>query len=306
MPLVSIVIPCYNQAGFLEECLESVAAQTRGDFETIVVDDCSTEGDPAEVVRALGDDRVRAVRPERNGGLAAARNRGFREATADWVFTLDSDDKLHPEFLEAALLRREEEPDADVFFSDFWRFGDREGLWELAAQDAREFLVRRRMPGPGLLVRKALWERIGGYCEAEILRIGQEDTDFWLAALKAGGRPCHIPGPLYLYRRHGASMTARISPRYHEVRRFIDGRHREYLESLGVRRLFLADGYWRSAISRRRAGRNAAAWAFVLRAAWTAAGEVDSRALDLGRLREALDRGVWRFPAYPRNLPANA
>src|ERR687890_532744 len=91
---VSVVIPCYNQARFLGEAIQSVLSQGYTDLEIIVVDDGSKDG-TEEVASgyAREDPRVRLIRRE-NGGLAEARNRGLAEAGGEYVVFLDSDDRL--------------------------------------------------------------------------------------------------------------------------------------------------------------------------------------------------------------------
>jgi Glycosyl transferase family 2 len=98
-PLVTVVIPCYKQAHFLGEAIESVLSQSYPRFEIIVVDDGSTD-DTSEVASRYG--QVRLIR-QGNRGLAAARNRGLAEARGEYVVFLDSDDRLLPEALEAGL-----------------------------------------------------------------------------------------------------------------------------------------------------------------------------------------------------------
>src|SRR5215218_2770225 len=92
--LVSVVIPCYNQAHFLDEAIESVLSQSYTNFEVIVVDDGS-EDETARVASgyALEDPRVCLIR-QQNRGLAGARNRGLAEARGEYVVFLDSDDRL--------------------------------------------------------------------------------------------------------------------------------------------------------------------------------------------------------------------
>ena len=94
--LVSIVIPCYNQARFLGDALDSVLAQTYTPREIIVVDDGATD-DTAEVAARYGG--VRCVQ-QRNKGLPAARNAGLRASAGDYVVFLDADDRLLPEALQ--------------------------------------------------------------------------------------------------------------------------------------------------------------------------------------------------------------
>jgi glycosyltransferase involved in cell wall biosynthesis len=91
-PLVSVVIPTYDRAGLLPRALDSVLAQDYPEFEVLVVDDGSTDG-TAGVVAGYGDPRIRYLRQDRNRGVAAARNRGLREARGDLIAFLDSDDE---------------------------------------------------------------------------------------------------------------------------------------------------------------------------------------------------------------------
>src|SRR5262245_14329418 len=88
-PLVTVVIPCYNQAHFLGAALNSISSQTYRAIETIVVDDGSTD-DSGSVARAHG---VRVL-PQANQGVSAARNAGLRAASGDFVVFLDADDEL--------------------------------------------------------------------------------------------------------------------------------------------------------------------------------------------------------------------
>jgi glycosyltransferase involved in cell wall biosynthesis len=91
MPEVSVVVPTHNRSSLLRLTLQSVLWQRNVDLEVVVVDDGSTD-DTAEVVAGLRDGRVRIVRHDRPQGVAAARNRGAEEATAEWITFLDDDD----------------------------------------------------------------------------------------------------------------------------------------------------------------------------------------------------------------------
>lgn len=94
--LVSVIIPCYNQAHFLRECIASLQAQTYPHWEAIVVDDGSPD-DTAALAKRLADEdsRVRLIR-KKNGGLSSARNAGLESVRGEFVQFLDADDLLVP------------------------------------------------------------------------------------------------------------------------------------------------------------------------------------------------------------------
>lgn len=107
-PLVSVVIPCYKQAHFLGEAIESVLAQTYAPVETLVVDDGSP--DNASDV-ALSYPGVRCIRTPNSGVVSAARNVGIRETTGEYLVFLDADDRLLPHTVEVGVREMEAHPE---------------------------------------------------------------------------------------------------------------------------------------------------------------------------------------------------
>ncbi len=121
-PKVSVIMPVYNVAAYLKQCMNSVVNQTLRDIEIICVDDGSTDGS-LDILRAYAqqDNRVRVLQQE-NAGAGAARNRGMLVATGDYLSILDADDFFEPEMLEKAY-NKATENDAQivVFRSDQYR-----------------------------------------------------------------------------------------------------------------------------------------------------------------------------------------
>lgn len=108
-PLVTVVVPLYNGARYIEQTLESVQRQSMADLEVVVVDDGSTDGGPA----LAADHPVRpSVLTQPNHGVAVARNRGLARARGRWVTFLDQDDLWHPDRLQRLLAFVEAEPQA--------------------------------------------------------------------------------------------------------------------------------------------------------------------------------------------------
>src|SRR5919112_3279382 len=142
--LVSVVIPCYNQAHFVGEAIESVLAQSYPHFEIVVIDDGSTDTTSEVAGRYPG---VRCVRQD-NQGLSAARNSGLRHSEGEYVVFLDADDRLLPEALEAGLECLKSHPECAIAF----------GPYRLIASDG-SFLKQRRQPVVGKDSYAALLQR---------------------------------------------------------------------------------------------------------------------------------------------------
>lgn len=124
--MISIIIPCYNQAEFLGSTLANIQNQTYSDFECIVVDDGSTD-ESALIVKEFADkdSRFRLVQ-KANGGSASARNAALRVAKGDYIQFLDSDDIIETDKLERQLSFMLQHQ-ADVSFTDWMYFREREG-----------------------------------------------------------------------------------------------------------------------------------------------------------------------------------
>lgn len=101
-PLISVIVPCYNQAQYLDECLQSVLDQTYQDWECIIVNDGSPDN-TEEVAKAWTEKDSRFIYLyKENGGLSSARNAGIEMAKGEWIQFLDCDDKIDKEKFEAS------------------------------------------------------------------------------------------------------------------------------------------------------------------------------------------------------------
>ncbi|NGM17318.1 glycosyltransferase [Eggerthellaceae bacterium zg-893] len=117
-PSVSLLVPVYNVERYLAECLDSVVAQTFGDFEVVCVNDGSTDGSRDIIERYLADPRFRVI-DKANSGYGASMNRGLREARGKYVAILESDDFMEPGALER-LVGVAEDAGAQVVKARFW------------------------------------------------------------------------------------------------------------------------------------------------------------------------------------------
>jgi glycosyltransferase involved in cell wall biosynthesis len=217
-PTFTIVMAAYNAAGTVESAIRSVLAQTRGDFELIVVDDGSTDETAARVQSLQSDGRIRLLR-QANRGLAVARNAGIREGRGRLVSILDSDDLWLPGNLEAMARALDADPEAGFAYTDAWVLDDRtrrvQRASAMAYQDPPETpptdpeqllaeLIRRNFVFTSATVRRSILEEVGPYRES----LGAaEDYELWLRIVAHGYRAARVPGLLAVYRKRAGTLS---------------------------------------------------------------------------------------------------
>ncbi|MCP5049793.1 MAG: glycosyltransferase [bacterium] len=244
---ISLLIPCYNYAHFLGQCLESVLSQTYPYWEAVVVDDASTRGNPAEVVEKADDSRIRLIRHDNNRGISATFNTAFKHSRNPYVVLLSADDKLTPYFLEKVAHQLETHPDADVVFTDLQHFGNSTKVWQYGVYDEKTMTQRQWVPSPASVMKRQVWEDAGGHYEGPELKYGNVDWDFWLSAITPGLHFVHVPEPLYLYRVHGSSVSDKRDYHDHRTREFMYNRHRHLFDKYRTGDAFRLEGMQRSA-----------------------------------------------------------
>ncbi|MGH3023383.1 MAG: CDP-glycerol glycerophosphotransferase family protein [Gaiellaceae bacterium] len=159
-PRVSVVVPMYNVAPYLEECLESLAQQTMADLEVVIVDDGSTDASPEIAERfAARDPRFRLVH-QANAGLGAARNTGARHATGEFLAFVDSDDLVTRHAYEL-LLGALDHTGSDIASGSARRltsFGTTRSFLAKACERTR--LATHITRFPNLIVDRTAWNKL--------------------------------------------------------------------------------------------------------------------------------------------------
>jgi glycosyltransferase involved in cell wall biosynthesis len=161
MFLISIIIPAYNRAALLKNCLESVLAQHYPVFEIIVVDDGSTDN-TKHVIADFGDARIRYVH-QQNSGAAVARNNGVNHAKGDYIIFLDSDDAAEPTWLSALVTALNK--NQDIVTCGFKRYDSNATLLEEKNSQTGHALQQRYgifLAGT-YLIRRNLFLTVGGF-----------------------------------------------------------------------------------------------------------------------------------------------
>ena len=113
MARVTVIMPAYNVAPYIEEAVESVLRQSFSDFELLIIDDGSSDG-THEVISRMSDSRIRKVRNESNIGLAATLNKGLSMAQTEYIARFDGDDLASPQWLEKNVGFLDNHPDYGI------------------------------------------------------------------------------------------------------------------------------------------------------------------------------------------------
>lgn len=191
-PLVSIVIPAYNAATFIEKTLDSVRAQAYASYEVLVVDDGSRDDTHGVVEAYLKRHKMpgRCIK-QANKKIAGARNTGIHASAGDFISFLDHDDLWFPEKLSAVMAEFGRHPEADVICHNENIIKDgavvRTTQNGPAAADMYESLLFKgnRLSPSAVTVRKSLLLAVGGFREDEEFNT-VEDYDLWMRLAKAG------------------------------------------------------------------------------------------------------------------------
>jgi glycosyltransferase involved in cell wall biosynthesis len=244
-PTISVVIPCYNSGKFLDLPLDSLARQTFRDFETVIINDGSTDQVTKDKLKTL-DPSIRVVHQD-NKGLSAARNTGFREAKADIVLPLDSDDQLEPTYLEEMLGALRSAP-AGVGFavSHVRQIGAAQAI-EKRYVNSFDVLFKN-VTGYTLMLRKAAWQAAGGYDET--MRDGYEDWEFSLRLITSGVRGVVVDKPIFIYTVSAQGMLmGHSSQRHAALWRRIRVKHRELYRPMNLLRRYWQNRHVHTEIS---------------------------------------------------------
>jgi glycosyltransferase involved in cell wall biosynthesis len=220
IPKVSIVVPCYNQAQYLDEALQSIIDQTHANWECLIVNDGSPDH-TEEVVRKweAKDPRFIYVYKE-NGGVSSARNLGIQKAKSEYILTLDADDKYEATFLEKALAVLVLNPEMGIVSSWGRYFTDDKQLqvYKSIGKTTVDFLFHNAAIGTSLF-RKDCWEQAGGY-DANPAN-GYVDWEFYIGVCAQGWKVHIIQEVLFFYRQSSSSRSAGINPIHKTAKKYI-------------------------------------------------------------------------------------
>jgi GT2 family glycosyltransferase len=219
LPLISIVIPNHNGAGYLETCLRSLRAQISENIEIVVVDNASQD-QSVEVVQTSAPGAV-LLRENRNLGFAGGVNAGIRSSRGEWIAVLNNDTEVAADWLAECANAIQNHPEASYFACKILDFSDRTRIYSAGdcflrmgigyrrgqeQKDRPDFSMESEIfsaSGCAAVYRKQVLEETGGFDERFFAYL--EDVDLGLRLQAAGNRGYYIPGAIVYH--HGAATS---------------------------------------------------------------------------------------------------
>jgi glycogen(starch) synthase len=215
--LLSIVVPCYNLGHFLPEVLENLEQTTYRPYEVVIVDDGSTDAESLQIfdkIEAESGEHVRIVHTL-NQGLPATRNTGAEHAKGEFVFFLDADDLVEPEFFAKAIDVLDRYENVDFVYPWVRYFEGSQGIWPTWNAEFPYLLGHNMASGGFSVFRRQTFMRHGRN-KSEIA-YSLEDFEMFVHLVGAGCVGVSLPDPLVRYRVRSDSMWQTSNANMHQL-----------------------------------------------------------------------------------------
>jgi len=221
MPKVSIIVPCYNQAQYLDESLQSVINQTYANWECLIINDGSPDNTEAIARKWEAKDPRFIYIYKENGGVSSARNLGIEKASSEFILPLDADDKFEATFIEKALDVLLNNPEVGIVscWGMFFTKDKKLKVYKSNAKSTADLLFCNGINMGFSLFRKESWEKAGKY-DGDV-RNGYEDWEFLLRVCALGLKVHIIEEVLFFYRQHQISRRREMNQRERESKKYI-------------------------------------------------------------------------------------
>lgn len=224
--IISVIIPCYNQGIYLDECLQSVLDQIYTNWECIVVNDGSTDNTEELALKWTKKDSRYKYLYKKNGGLSSARNAGIEKAKGEFILPLDADDKISSDYIKLALEAFQKDSELKLVYCKAEKFGKINSLWKLEPFSLKNLAETNIIFCSGIYKKKD-WNNIGGYDTNMIY--GLEDWEFWIHLLKNGGEVFTINKICFYYRVKNVSMITNLNQfQQKEMIKYISIKHVDF------------------------------------------------------------------------------
>lgn len=242
-PLVSVVVPMYDEAAYVREAMRSLLAQSYDPVEIIAVDDGSTDGTGAIVAEYAGAyERVRLLENRRNMGQSFARNRGAMVADGEYLVFHDADDVSTPDRVAKQVAFMERNPGVGVVGSAYYYLNPRRDERVVRTRPTDDATLRRNLSRQSTVNLGAAMYRWSALDEVGLFDADHLEGYDLLIRLAAAYDIANLPDPLYVYRINdgSSSRTEERRKKLGLVRRCVQAAHEL---GVGYRNLLLAPGW---------------------------------------------------------------
>lgn len=227
--LVSIIVPCYNQGKYLDECLLSVLNQKYDNWECIIINDGSQDETENIAVKWQGKDSRFKYICQTNKGVSVARNNAVSKAMGEFILPLDADDILSENYLLKLVPELENDISLAIVScrSIFFKNKISNVIMEFKPQgETYHYLLYVNQLIVTSLFRKRCWDEVGGFDEE--MKEGFEDWEFWLNITKRGWKYKIIQDYLFFYRKADKSRQVDVlKNHFDKMREYIFKKHKE-------------------------------------------------------------------------------
>ncbi|CAB1065616.1 hypothetical protein D1BOALGB6SA_10413 [Olavius sp. associated proteobacterium Delta 1] len=202
---VTVYIPCYNYASFVDRAIRSVIAQTMSDWELIIINDGSTDNTSEIVSKYRDQPKIRIVEQE-NKGLTISNNIALRLANGKYIIRLDADDYFDENILSILSNILDTKPEVGLVFPDYYHIDENGEIIEIVRRKKiREEVELLDLPAHGActMIRKRCLIELKGYEEEFSCQDGYE---LWIKFINKF-KPYNVNLPLFYYRQHPKSLT---------------------------------------------------------------------------------------------------
>lgn len=228
-PVVSIIVPCYNNGKYLAETLDSVRSQTYLNWECLIIDD-GLKDDTRNVAEQFvkRDKRYKYIYQE-NKGVSNARNSAIKQSAGKYILPLDGDDKISPEYIADAINVFGSDKMIKLVYCKAETFGTRNGYWCIPPYSYKGLLIENLIFCSALFKREDFL-KTKGYDET--MSEGFEDWEFWISFLAESDKVVQLPKVCFYYRLKGISRNPKTDDKEKQmrIRNYVFQKHKDIFQ----------------------------------------------------------------------------
>lgn len=227
-PLVSYIIPCYNQGMYLPDTLKSIEEEGYQEYEILIIDDGSTDQTTVDYLKTLkSTDKLQILKQE-NSGPSVARNAGIEKARGKYLIFLDSDDLIQKEFVKIAVEKLESNEEIACVYGDLEYFGEKSGFRKQSPMNTVQMCMFNTLAVCTVIRRDTVIS--AGCFDTRLSRQGLEDWELWLRLLSKGCEFLYLPVQSFKIRVTSVSRThISANPNLNNLKEYIQSKHIHFI-----------------------------------------------------------------------------